>query len=231
MDPSRICIVTLAIGADYRRNLRKALDRKKAYAAAHGYTYIQAEESWWNRDRPIAWSKVPLWIDLCKRVGEFDYIWISDADVYITNMDLKLEDHVIKHLPADKQLLLTYDTCGHINSGNMIVRPGEWAVRYFSDVWEQNDCINHIWWENAAMIKLFGSVLDYANAVEVMRDAHIFNAYLMGLPGSRLWLPGDFLVHFAGVYKAETMEKLMDMIDGGNVPRIDMYNGQLLSGA
>ncbi len=125
IDPKRICIVTLAIGPDYRRNLDKALTRKKEYAEKHGYTYIQAQEEWWNRDRPIAWSKVPLWIDLCNRSDLYDYIWISDADVYITNMDLKLEDHVIPRLESGKDLLLTFDTCGHINSGNMIVRPGE----------------------------------------------------------------------------------------------------------
>jgi hypothetical protein len=231
IDPKRICIVTLAIGPDYRRNLEKALTRKKEYAEKHGYTYIQAQEEWWNRDRPIAWSKVPLWIDLCQRGDLYDYIWISDADVYITNMDLKLEDHVIPRLESGKDLLLTFDTCGHINSGNMIVRPGEWAKDFFRNVWNQEDCINHIWWENAAMVKLLGSDPSYGAKVTLLHDAYIFNAYLMGLPDTRLWQPGDFLVHFAGVYKAEMMAKLMDMIDRGKVPRIDMYNGQLLSGA
>ena len=231
MDPKRICILTLAIGADYRKNLDGALVRKKAYAEKHGYTYIEAHEECWNRERPIAWSKVPLWVDYCRKTELYDYIWISDADVYITNMDLKLEDHVIPHLPADKDLLLTFDTCGHINSGNMIVRTGNWGSDFFADVWQQTDCLYHIWWENAAMIKLLGTDTKYGAKTHVLHDAHIFNAYLMGFEDRRLWLPGDFLVHFAGVYDAKLMNKLIEEIEAGIIPRIDMYNGKRLPNA
>jgi hypothetical protein len=37
-----------------------------------------------------------------------------------------------------------------------------------------------------------------------------FNAYLQGLPGERLWEPGCFLVHFAGVYDLKKMEQLQE---------------------
>lgn len=50
-----------------------------------------------------------------------------------------------------------------------------------------------------------------------------FNAYVMGLPGQPLWQPGDFLVHFAGVYKCEKMQELIERIKSGEVPRLDMY--------
>ena len=47
-----------------------------------------------------------------------------------------------------------------------------------------------------------------------------FNAYLQGREGEPLWTPGDFLVHFAGVYKAERMSELIDEIDSGKTPRL-----------
>ena len=50
-----------------------------------------------------------------------------------------------------------------------------------------------------------------------------FNAYIMGLPGKALWQPGDFLVHFAGVYKPTKMKELIEEIQGGEIPRLDMY--------
>ena len=61
MSKPRILVLTLAIGADYRRNLEKALQSKRDYCARHGYTYRECHEEVWNRDRPIAWSKVPVW--------------------------------------------------------------------------------------------------------------------------------------------------------------------------
>jgi hypothetical protein len=53
-------ILTLAIGADYCRSLKKALDSKSLYAEKHGYTYIQGGEEYWDRHRPVAWSKIPF---------------------------------------------------------------------------------------------------------------------------------------------------------------------------
>ena len=226
----RICILTLVIGADYRRGLEKALASKRAYAEKHGYTYIELGEEWWDRSRPIAWSKVPAWIHYSGLVGNatWDYIWISDADVYITNMDLRLEDHVVPLLPAGKSLLMTYDACAHINTGNMLCRPGAWLTDFWQRVLalaSDPACLHHAWWENAAVVKILGEARPEDMAqVEITHQSHIFNAYVMGLPGRRLWLPGDFLVHFAGVYKAERMGELIEAMDAGRVPRLNMWD-------
>ena len=224
----RICILTLVIGADYRRGLEKALASKRAYAEKHGYTYIELGEEWWDRSRPIAWSKVPAWIHYSGLVGTWDYIWISDADVYITNMDLRLEDHVVPLLPSGKSLLMTYDACAHINTGNMLCRPGEWLADFWRrvlDLAHDPSCLHHAWWENAAVVKILGEARPEDMAqVEITHQSHIFNAYVMGLPGRRLWLAGDFLVHFAGVYKADRMAELIDAMDAGRVPRLNMWD-------
>lgn len=218
----RILVLTLAIGADYRRNLEKALESKKAYCEKHGYEYLEAREEWWNRDRPIAWSKVPLWIEKCKQTDKYDYIWISDADVWITNPELKLEDHVIPLLPANKDLLLTYDSCQHVNSGNMIVRPGSWAVQFFEKVWNRTECLYHVWWENKAICNIMAESPEDNSHIECTMEAYRFNAYLRGYKGTRLWQPGDLLVHFAGVYDAKEMATLMDRIEKGEIPRLSM---------
>lgn len=222
VDPSRILVLTLAIGADYRRSLEKAIQSKKAYCERHGYTYIEAHEEAWNRERPIAWSKVLLWKKYAAMKELYDFIWISDADVYITNPEIRLEDHVLPLLPPDKDLLLTYDSCQHVNSGNMILRTGDWAVAFCERVWNQTEYLYHIWWENAAICHLMAhSVVDQSK-MECTMEAWRFNAYLRGYPGTRLWQPGDFLVHFAGVYDAQHMKSLMDAIDRGETPRLPM---------
>lgn len=60
--------------------------------------------------------------------------------------------------------------------------------------------------------------------IQITNQHKRFNAYVMGLEGEPLWEPGDFLVHFAGVYKPNKMLTLIEDIQSGKVPRLDMYN-------
>jgi hypothetical protein len=222
IDPSRILVLTIAIGADYRRNLERMLQSKRDYCKKHGYEYRECHEEIWNRERPIAWSKVPVWKEIAGQADKYDYVWISDADVWITNPDIRLEDHVIPLLPTNKDLLLTYDSCQHVNSGNMILRPSQWAVDFFEKVWNQTDCIYHIWWENKAICNIMNDSPEDNAHIECTMEAWRFNAYLRGFRGTRLWQPGDFLVHFAGVYDPKEMNTLIDRIEKGEIPRLSM---------
>jgi hypothetical protein len=219
-----ITIVTLAIGVDYCKSLEKALKGKRAYAERHGYTYIQAGQESWDRRRPVAWSKVPHLIQVLSRLPEGALVWQSDADVYITNPSLKIEDHVLPLLPDDKDMLLIYDACHHLNSGNILMRNTPWCRDFWKRVNERTDCTYHIWWENMAMIKEIEETSIDKEKIHITNQHKIFNAYLLSLEGEPLWTPGDFLVHFAGVYKAERMSELIDQIDSGTIPRLDMYN-------
>jgi SepF-like predicted cell division protein (DUF552 family) len=216
-------IFTLAIGNDYRKALTKGLLSKEKYAEKHGYTYIQGNEDFWDRNRPVAWSKIPFLLHHLSKLPDGELIWLSDADVLITNPEVKLEQHVLPLLPQNKDLLMTFDACGHINSGNILMRNTPWLRDYWNRVYQQTDCIYHIWWENAAMIKLIEKNEEDRNHIEVSKEHKRFNAYLMGLPGQPLWEPGDFLVHFAGVYTPEKMKGLIEEIERGNVPRLSMF--------
>jgi hypothetical protein len=219
-----LTILTLAIGADYRRSLAKALKSKADYAARHGYTYIEAGEEWWDRDRPTAWSKVPFILDTLSKLPEGALVWQSDADVLITNPSLKIEDHVLPILPAEKDMLLIFDACKHVNSGNILMRNTAWCRDFWRRVNERTDCTYHIWWENMAMLKLLEENQVDREHTAVSNQHKRFNAYVMGCEGEPLWEPGDFLVHFAGVYKPEKMRQLIDDIEAGKVPRLDMFN-------
>jgi len=217
-----ITILSLVIGPDYTKGLKKALDSKKSYAEKHGYTYIQGGDEFWDRTRPIPWSKIPFILSQLAKLPEGALVWLSDADVLITNPDLKVEDQIIPYLPDGKDLLMTIDACGHINSGNVLMRNTAWLRDYWKRVGEQTDLLYHIWWENAAMIKLLETNKnDFAHA-EFTNKHKMFNAYLRGIPGEPLWEPGDFLVHLAGVYDIKEMAKLIDRILKGEVPRLQM---------
>jgi hypothetical protein len=215
-----VVILTLAIGEDFRKSLKAALLFKKLYAEKHGYTYIQGGEDFWDRTRPIPWSKVNFVLENLKVWPDGTLFFLSDADVMITNHELRLEDHVVPLLPDDKDLLMTIDACGHLNSGNMLMRNSPWLRDWWKRVGEQTDLLYHIWWENAAMIRLLETVPTDLAKTETTAEHWKFNAYLRGLPGERLWTPDCFLVHFAGVYDLKKMEALQDEIINGGCPRI-----------
>jgi hypothetical protein len=217
-----ITITTLAIGADYQKALQTCIESKKSYATTNGYTYIQGGEQFWDRNKPIAWSKIPFLLDVCSKLPEGALVWQSDADVLVTNPTLRLEDHVLPLLPANKDMLLTFDSCGHINSGNILFRNTEWTRDFWKRVGSLKQFTYHIWWENAAMIALYENVPADKEMIEITKNHKVFNAYLRGLPGQPLWTPGDFLVHFAGVYDLQQMESLAQKCLAGETPRIPM---------
>ena len=215
-------ITTLVIGADYKKGLQDCLESKRAYAAKQGYTYIEGGERFWDRKKPIAWSKIPFLLDVCSKLPEGALIWQSDADVLITNQTIRLEDVMIPLLPDDKDMLLTLDACGHINSGNILFRNTAWARDFWTRVSQQTQFTYHIWWENAAMINLYDTNPDDKSKIHITNNHKAFNAYLRGLSGEPLWEQGDFLVHFAGVYNPKDMQELTARILAGETPRLSM---------
>ena len=216
-------ILTLAIGKDYCKGLEKALASKRAYAEKQGYTYIQGDETSWDRERPISWSKVPFLLSHLNKLPDGEIVWLSDADVYITNMDIRLEQHVLPLLPSEKDMLMPYDACGHINAGNIFMRNTPRLRDFWKRVYEQTDVIYHIWWENAGILKLMESNPSDRAMIEVTTEHKRFNAYVMGLKGQPLWEKGDFLVHFAGVYDSKKISGLIDEINNGGTPRLSMF--------
>jgi hypothetical protein len=217
-----LTIATLAIGKDFCSALKACLDSKRDYADRHAYNYIQGGEAHWDRTRPIPWSKVPFILSVLGGLPEGALIWLSDADVLITNPALTLESHILPLLPETKDMLMTIDACGHLNSGTLLMRNSPWLRDYWRRVGEQTDLLYHIWWENAAMIKLLELNPSDLARVEITSDHTRFNSYLQGLPGQPLWLPGQFLVHFAGVYAGDKIQRLAEVIQKGKIPRLSI---------
>jgi hypothetical protein len=216
-------ICSLVIGDDYRKGLSKALDSKRCYAKQNNYTYIEGDEKFWDRERPISWSKILFLKNVLLNAEENELIFWSDADVYMTNMNVRLEDQVFPLLPDTKDLLLSIDACGHINAGNFLMRNTPWARDFLKRVYEQTDVLYHIWWDTAAVIKLLEENTSDLAKTEITNQHKKFNAYIQGLPNEPLWTQGDLLVHFAGIYDVEKMKDYMNQIDQGVTPRKSMF--------
>lgn len=217
----RILVLTLCIGEDYRRSLVNCLKSKEEYCKKQSYDYVLGGEEWWDRTRPISWSKIKFLLHYLRTNSScYDLIFMSDADVLITNYDIRLEDVINEVFPANKLFLLSEDACGNWNSGNIMVRPGDWTIDFLERVWARTDDIYHIWWESKAIQDILMESLADKEKAEISKKHWLFNAYLRGLPEQRLWNPGDFLVHFAGVYDPKKIGELTAQIQNGDVPRL-----------
>jgi len=221
----KIAVLTLCIGADYRRNMEPCIQSKRDYCEKNGYDFILGGEEWWDRKRPVAWSKMAFFIHHMRKAlaeGTYDYMWFSDADVYITNMDLKVEEHVLPLIPEGKDILFCVDGFDHINSGNIFLKPTVRVIDWFDRVDHRDECVNHIWWENGAMLLEWRDSPQDLEWFEIYEaDPSRFNAYLKGLPGKATWKPGCFLVHFAGVYDSKKIAGLVGAIKKGETPTLD----------
>ena len=229
----KIAVVTFAVGADYKRAMAPGLASKQAWCTRHGYDFHCGGDSVWDRSRPIPWSKL---LYLQSFLHDYDYLFVSDADVLITNPVVRIEDVILPEL-GTKDLLWTLDACDHLNSGNMLLRCSarSWIRSFFDLVWKQEDLIHHIWWENAAMIQVLQTVPDHAAHVATCNQSWLFNAYLFGPTGlavdssRRLWVEGDLLIHFAGVYRGSKINTMMKYVqtcvtDGQKVDRGHLEN-------
>jgi len=209
----QIAILTFCVGADYKKAMEPGLASKRAYAAKHGYDFHTGGEEIWDHSRPIPWSKFNY---ILKYLDDYDYIFWSDADAIILDMNQKLETQILPLLPSNKDILWTYDACNHYNNGHLLVRGrSAWVRDYFNRCLTCRDLTYHIWWDNAAMIHLFETNPADKAKIETCHEHWKFNAYVFGPKdnaddvSTRLYRPGDFLIHFAGVYEAWNIYRMM----------------------
>jgi galactosyl transferase GMA12/MNN10 family len=154
--PRRKVICTIAAG-DFAPLLEIARPSLEAYAARHEWELVLRHDGD-ARGRPLAWAKIPLIADL---LGRYDLVTWLDADAIIVDgsrdlaselrwrRDLYLVEH---HERTSSQVTA--------NTGVFMLRTGDWAKRLLEAVWAQEDLIEHIWWENAAMMRLLGYRID-----------------------------------------------------------------------
>lgn len=209
----RVAVLTFVVGGDYKRAMEPGLASKREYCARHGYTFLEGGEDVWDRKKPIPWSKINF---ILKYLNEYDYLFWSDGDVILTNPDMKLEDFMIPLMPTGKDMVWCRDACGNLNNGNVLFRgKSVWVRDFLQRCYAQEQLTHHIWWDNAAFCHLYETIATDRDHIVTVEDPALFNAYLFDRENSaesgkvRLYQPGDFLVHFAGVYDIWNIHRCM----------------------
>ena len=210
-----IAIVTLCVGKDYTKAVEPGLASKREYAKMHGYALHIGGEEVWDRTRPIPWSKLRY---IQQYLPHYDYVFWSDADVLITNPQTTLETQVLPYLKEGKDMVWTLDACNNHNNGNLLFRGrSPWAHDFLERCYQQTDLIHHIWWDNAAMVRLFWSNPKDMEKIETCVEHWKFNTFLFGKnnradDSERLYQRGDFLLHLAGVYDPWNLYRMMKYV-------------------
>ena len=70
---------------------------------------------------PMGWAKIFVIRKIMQQHPEVEWIFNTDTDVMITNMETKLEDIIKEHAGPNIHILIPAD-CNGINCGNMLIR-------------------------------------------------------------------------------------------------------------
>jgi hypothetical protein len=219
MSVQKPVITTVTIGAEHIDSLQECIRSKRDYAEKHEYTFIEGDSRFWNRKRPISWSKIPFLLHVCSTVPDGTLIWQSDINVLVTNPELTIEGHLAPLLPDTKDILLTLDSFGKMNNGSMLCRNTPWFRDFLARTYALTQFTFHPQREAEAMLVLSKNPSD-AVMIELINKPTHMNSYLSGLPGEPLWTPGDFIVHFVGVTDLKELEPLIEQCLAGKTPRL-----------
>ena len=189
----KIAICSIANGKNYREIVKYGIKSKILYAQKHNYTFYDGKNIL-DETRPIAWSKIK---HILKYLDNYDYIVWIDADTYIMNDTIKLED-IITELMEQKDIMIARDW-KLFNTGVMFCKNSQWTKDFLNHIYEQKKFINHPNWEQASFIDCYEkNNLNSKDNVLVLPLflQNKFNSYWF------TYYPDDcFILHFPGCWR------------------------------
>jgi galactosyl transferase GMA12/MNN10 family len=190
MDSKRIAIFTVIDEAyddkAYAGVGAISYENKSRYARRYGYSLIRS--GLLVAERNIAWSKIWAVLTLMEA---FDWTFVMDADVVITNPELPLESMIDDRF----DLIISEDENG-LNAGNFFVRNSAATWTFFKRVYETSEFAtpSPILESQEAIER---ALWRYPLPLVKIAPQRAFNSYWNAKEGN--WEPGDFLIHFAGL--------------------------------
>lgn len=164
---------------------------KEKYCRKHGYDFIGSDKDF-KLDRHPSWSKVIL---MRGYLEKYDWIFWSDVDSLVMNMNIKLEQFISNRY----DLIISHST-ERINFGNVFLRNSQLGMKIIMDIEGiVREHANYKWkdgWEEGALIHLLGTTeyVDLLERVNIIPFA-TFNKFPYE------YQKGDFIIHFADKWK------------------------------
>lgn len=176
---------------------------KKEYAKIHGYDFLVYRKSLDNNRAP-SWSKIIL---IKKFLSKYDWVFWTDADSLIMDMNFCLEDIIKKH--PGKFMILTKGISNPINCGQWLIKNTKWSQILLDKIWTKTPeyFIKNNPWEQGSLVNLLNKNIQLKLAIVDHRVMNsIPNIEYIDFACSRLlnrkkvaqikYHSGDFMVHF-----------------------------------
>ncbi len=161
------------------------------YCARHGYDLIM-DESVYDSERPPAWSKILL---MQKYLGAYEHLVWMDSDLYIMNLDIKLESWL-----SEYDMLVSRDW-KMINTGVWFIRNTDYMHSFLNKIYQ--NFIDHTHWEQEVFIRLYDqNEDDIQNHCKVIYHIDL-NSYWFN------YAYGHFIIHLCGCRAHSILDEAM----------------------
>lgn len=212
----KIALMTIVTKGNYYNTYEKGFYTKSNYCNYYNYEFIFDIVKNNTYPKNKGWMKI---YKLREIIENYDYVFMSDADVIITNRDIMLEDIIYKYNLDEKLCLITEDY-NSLNSGNIIWRNCPETIKFLDKIinhTKKNMCDKPYKlmgvYEQPCIIDLINK--EYLERIKIIPQK-ILNSYPKFL-GNKInknakWSNGDFLIHFAGVNYNNNLWEKFDII-------------------
>ena len=198
---SNICILSILIGKEYGNECSYGTLSKDFYCYKNKYDFIIGREKDYSKithnKKRYGWLKVYKLLEI---LNNYDYIFVSDADVSIMNHNLKLESIINRFMDDDTLMLITKDH-NNINSGNFIVKGKNHLTYKYISLWRDNLQKKYNYIGDQDQPSLINMILntDFKKYVKLI-DQSIINSYpnILINKNSKIYKTNDLLIHYAG---------------------------------
>jgi hypothetical protein len=200
-----LVVCSLALGEAYARTVLPALASQQYFAERRGLGYALLATPPAHLERPPAWMKIPLILNLLDQ--GFRRVLFIDADALVTDLGFD-PDAVFPDAGGMGSITLAEDE-GGVNTGVMFIEDGPATRRVLDLIWLNDSDIHNSTWEQHALKTLIETSGAVRRQVTIEPDARRFNSFpvernrLYPTPASNTWHPGDFLCHFSGIRQPE----------------------------
>lgn len=156
---------------------------KLIYSQKHNYSFL-CERSYEGYNRNISWFKIKRIMD---EMFKYDWIFWSDADSLIANLDIKIEDiinlpgkdstHVmvpereeLKIPSGDKFFVVSDDEWANLGPclGGFLIKSCPIAYKFLQDIYNTTEFEEGPWWDQHAAHKFWKQDRDYSAGLKVV---------------------------------------------------------------
>ena len=206
----KIAVVTL--GTDNIESYTKfSFDLNERYCKKHGYDFIRYSEVL-DENRPVSWSKL---LALKNHLNDYDWLFWIDADAIFHNPLIRIEERIDEQYnficgKSFGEGWTPYSTNPDIinmNAGVFLLKgKSPWSIRFINNLYGRTERIDHMWWENQALMDLMFEKNEYFSDKIKVIDQFLLNGYLESLYAYYGYCAEQYILHLAGLPTFDRVE-------------------------